>query len=100
MPKAPLALLLVPLSTSSGENLEHQVADTSAIDHHAQFADGLLPWVIAMAVATAAVVWWDHRSARRPRSDGSDPKTRLMAVAAWSDAGTSVSAPKSAAASL
>jgi hypothetical protein len=50
------ALVLDPLSTQSGETLEHAMPHTALIEKHAHLADGLLPWLIALAVG-AALLW-------------------------------------------
>jgi hypothetical protein len=47
---AVLAVVLVPLSTSSGEQLEHEVPHTALIERHTELADGLLPWVIGLLI--------------------------------------------------
>lgn len=53
-------LILDPLSTSSGESLEHQVGENALIERHAELADGLLPWLLALVVMAAALYAW-HR---------------------------------------
>jgi hypothetical protein len=58
------AVILVPLSTSSGESLEHQLPRTALIQAHTRLADGLLPWVIALTVLALAG-WWLHGLAGR-----------------------------------
>lgn len=63
---ATLALVLVPLATSSGENLEGSVGDSALVETHAEMGEQLLPWAIGMAVLAFALVWWD----RRERSAG------------------------------
>ena len=65
---ATLALVLVPLSTSTGENLEGQVGGNALIEAHAELADQLLPWAIGMAVLAFALGWLDRRE--RPRATG------------------------------
>lgn len=62
-----LALLLVPLSTSSGEELEERVRETQLIEKHTDMAEGLLPWVAILAVAALvmAVGTWRNRSGNR-----------------------------------
>ena len=52
-----LGLILVPISTSSGEELERRLPKSALIDRHAELADGLLPWVIVLAVAAAALLF-------------------------------------------
>lgn len=51
-----LALLLVPLSTSSGESLEERVPETALVERHAELAEGLLPWVIVLGVGALALL--------------------------------------------
>lgn len=54
------AVVLVPLSKESGEALEHRVGGNALIETHSQLAEGLLPWVVALAVVTSALALW-HR---------------------------------------
>lgn len=61
---AGVALVLTPLSTGSGERLEHVVGENALVERHAHLAEGLLPWVIALFVV--AVGLW--LLGRRPRS--------------------------------
>ncbi|MDP9830353.1 DUF2231 domain-containing protein [Kineosporia succinea] len=70
---AAVALALYPVTTASGESLEHRVGPDPLIEKHSHLADGLLPWLIILLVAAAAVtwLWWQEahpRSApaRRP----------------------------------
>lgn len=58
-------LILDPLSTSSGESLEHQVGGNALIEKHSELADGLLPWMIALVVMAAALYAWHWRQTRR-----------------------------------
>src|SRR4051794_33449524 len=55
---AALALALDPLSTQSGESLEHALPHSSLIEQHAHLADGLLPWLIGLFLTSAAYYWW------------------------------------------
>jgi uncharacterized membrane protein YdcZ (DUF606 family) len=75
---AGVALVLVPLSTQSGESLEHQVGRNTLVERHAQLADGLLPWVAGLFVAAAAL-WLLDRRRTRP---GSDAAPRWLPVVA------------------
>ena len=61
---AGLALVLVPLSTESGENLEHAVGENALVERHAELADGMLPWAIALFVVAAGLWLVDRRRAR------------------------------------
>jgi hypothetical protein len=60
------AVVLVPMSTSSGESLEETVPETALIEQHAHLADQLLPFTIALLVLSVAH-WWlvRHRPTRR-----------------------------------
>jgi hypothetical protein len=67
-----VALVLTPLSTSSGENLEHQLPENDLIEKHAELGGQLLPFTIALFVLAAAF-WWltrrtDSSETRRPRA--------------------------------
>jgi uncharacterized membrane protein len=63
---AVLAVILVPITTSSGESLEHALPRSDLIQAHVHLADGLLPWVIVLLVG-AAGVWWAQLAPSRPR---------------------------------
>lgn len=62
---AVVGLALDPLSTSSGESLEHQVSGNALIEKHAELADGLLPWLVVLVIAAACVFAWHWRAQRR-----------------------------------
>ena len=49
------ALVLVPITTSSGEWLQDQLPRTPLIERHADLGNSLLPWVAGMFVLSAAV---------------------------------------------
>jgi hypothetical protein len=57
---AVIALVLVPISTSSGEQLEHQLPESDLVERHAELADGMLPWALALAVMAVAVYALDR----------------------------------------
>lgn len=76
-----VALVLTPLSTASGENLEHSVAETSLIERHAELGDQLIPFTIALFVAAAAF-WWLARRPRAGRGPGAVARDRLRVVTA------------------
>ena len=87
------ALVLVPLSTQSGEALEERVKESALIETHAELAEGLLPWVIGLVVVAALLVWWywAERSASAPRA----PRwvaVALMVGALIASTGTTVQA--------
>jgi len=60
-----VALVLVPVTTSSGESLEHSLPHDALIETHAHLADGLLPWVIVLAVGALAALY-PRLAATRP----------------------------------
>lgn len=53
------ALVLVPIATQSGEALEERVTQTPLIEAHAELGEALLPWVIALAIVAAVLLWWN-----------------------------------------
>lgn len=67
-----VALVLTPLSTATGENLEHQLPHSDLIEEHARLGEQLLVFTIALTVLAAAF-WWltrgrDGTSPGRPRA--------------------------------
>jgi hypothetical protein len=52
-----LAVLLVPISTSSGEALEQRVGHSDVVENHAHLAEGLLLPVLVLALAAMALYW-------------------------------------------
>lgn len=67
---AAAAVVLVPLSSSSGEDLERALPRADLIEKHAHLADGLLPWVIALAVGAVALFWTRRREGVGPSGTG------------------------------
>ncbi|MDM7884379.1 hypothetical protein QUG92_04620 [Curtobacterium sp. RHCKG23] len=60
-----VALVSVPLATSSGEWLEHRERETALLERHTHLADGLLPWSIAVFVLLT--LWWGWNRFAVPR---------------------------------
>ncbi len=58
-----VALALTPLSTSSGEELEHRLGRNQLIEEHAQLGD-LLLWAVLPLALLAVATWWLRRSGR------------------------------------
>ena len=90
---ATIALVLVPLATSSGENLEGSVGDSALVEKHAELGDQLLPWALAVAVLSFALVWWDRRERSLPRGGanrGLAVALTVLAVVAGLGAGVQV----------
>ncbi len=84
-----IGLILVPLSTSTGETLERHVQRSALLEKHTRLADGLLPWMIALLVV-AVIAYVLQR-----RADRGNPTrkaiTALFTIAAIvAVAGTSV----------
>jgi len=75
-----LACVLVPLSTGSGEELEHRVGESKLIEEHAELADTLIWFVIPLA-AIAVVGYWLHRRASADRAPGSGLVVAVSALA-------------------
>jgi uncharacterized membrane protein YfcA len=67
-----VALVLVPLSTQSGETLEHSVGRSALVERHAELADGMLPWAIGLFVVALGLWLLDRRRARS--SDVAEPR--------------------------
>jgi hypothetical protein len=61
---AVLSVILDPISTQSGEALEHRLPRTQLVQDHAHLADGLLPWVIGLFVGSVALYWRGRRVQR------------------------------------
>lgn len=73
-------LVLVPVSTSSGEALEENVAETALLEKHAELGEGLLVWVIVLVVAAAAL-FYIHRRERASEDSSSGLGKGVMAAA-------------------
>jgi hypothetical protein len=68
-PNAILALvvvMLVPLTTSAGEWLEHRVPRSDLVHQHAELGDTAIYYAIPIAVL-ALLVWWRQRESASPR---------------------------------
>jgi len=61
-----VALVLTPLSTATGEDLEHDVPETRLIEEHAHLGDQLLPLTLGLFVLAAAF-WWLTRGQEAER---------------------------------
>lgn len=56
-----LGLVMVPLATSSGENLERNVEQTAQLREHTQLGDTLLPFMVVVTVLAFALAWFELR---------------------------------------
>ncbi len=54
---AVLSVVLVPITSSSGESLEHALPRSALVEQHAHLGDQLLPWVIVLAVGALGLSW-------------------------------------------
>jgi hypothetical protein len=66
---------LVPLSTGSGESLQHRVGETRLVEEHAELA-GTLIWFVIPLAAVAVAAYWLHR-----RSTGGQPGGKGLVAA-------------------
>ncbi|ONH28858.1 DUF2231 domain-containing protein [Pseudofrankia asymbiotica] len=53
------ALVLVPITSHSGEQLRARLPDNPLIARHAELGDTLLPWVAGLFVAALLLLWND-----------------------------------------
>jgi len=54
------ALILVPITTHTGEQLRDRLPDNPLIARHAELGDSLLPWVAGLFVAALLLLWNDN----------------------------------------
>jgi uncharacterized membrane protein len=74
-----VAMILTPMSTASGEELEERVGDTAAIERHAELGEQLIWFTVALFVVAVAF-WW---VGRRPADGGETTSlTRRPAIRA------------------
>jgi uncharacterized membrane protein len=52
-----MAIVLVPITTSSGEALQEHEGHSALLERHTEIADGLLLPVLVLAVAAVALYW-------------------------------------------
>lgn len=74
-----VALILTPLSTASGENLEHDVAETTLLEKHTEMGEQLLPFTIALFVLAVGFWWLDRRRTTAPDAATHAGTTGLIA---------------------
>lgn len=84
-----IGLILVPLSTSTGETLERHVPRTALLEEHTHMAEGLLPWMIALVVASGAMYYLLRRGSEH-RNTGRALRIGIAALAIVSVVGTTV----------
>ena len=64
-----LVVILVPITVAAGQSLEAVVGQRPGVDQHAGLGGMLLPWAIAMLVASAAQWAWYRWGVPRATSD-------------------------------
>ncbi|WP_183101292.1 DUF2231 domain-containing protein [Nocardioides pelophilus] len=79
-----LSVALIPVATSSGEELAHRVGEPEA---HEELGESLLWFAVPLLVLVVVLVWLSHRQSRaQATSDPSDPTgpraTRLVTAVA------------------
>ncbi len=84
---AALATLAVGLAQGSGEELQHSVKETQLVEDHAEAGQQVLPWAIALTVASALVVAAPELLARRPQLPGRAVTGAVLVLALVSAAG-------------
>jgi uncharacterized membrane protein len=67
---AVVGLVLVPVATSSGENLEQGVQSTPTLEEHTELGDTLLPFMIVLTILALALFVVERRRRTVPVSDG------------------------------
>lgn len=72
-----VAVILTPLSTSSGESFEHQLGHSRLIEDHSHLADLLLWWVVPLAMLAAALYWLHSFRGGQPQRAGN----RVLSIA-------------------
>ncbi|KGJ71799.1 hypothetical protein GY21_19740 [Cryobacterium roopkundense] len=85
------ALVLVPISTETGEALEARVGDSALIEIHSELAEGLLPWVIGLVVVAGVMLWRSYVD-RAPRRTPKWIAIAIIAAAVITSTGTMVQA--------
>jgi hypothetical protein len=86
-----VGVILVPMSTSTGETLEEHVANTAALHRHTEMAEGLLPWMIGLFVlAVVAYVLQRRAAADRGPAKAVTVAVSFLAIAAAIGTGVQV----------
>jgi hypothetical protein len=77
-----LSCVLVPLSTGSGEELQHRVGETSLVEKHQELADTLIWFVIPLAVVAVVGYWMQRRAGTEGKTSGKTSGRGLVAAVA------------------
>ena len=84
-----IGVILVPLSTSTGETLERHVERSALLEKHTDMAEGLLPWMIGLFVF-AAIGYALHFRRNRGQSAGRLLTAAVSLLAVVAALGTTV----------
>lgn len=79
---AAAALILDPLSTASGEALQHELPRSALIRQHAELADALLPWLVGLLICAIALyaLRWPRVTSRWTPPDALFPVVTVVSV--------------------
>lgn len=75
-----VALVLTPLSTASGENLEHDLPGSELIEEHAELGEQLLVFTIALFVVAVAFWWLTRRTGSGDGVASTRPRALVVGV--------------------
>lgn len=84
------ALVLTPLSERSGEALEKRVGETPLVETHAELGEGLLVWVLPLALVAGALFWLAVRERGVAAGDG--PPAPRAGLPRWTTIALAVAA--------
>lgn len=84
-----VGLILVPLSTSTGETLEEHVRETALLESHSEMAEGLLPWMIGLTAMTL-ISYVVHRRSTPERPTRQAVSATIAILVVLSVVGTTV----------
>ncbi|MEO6605349.1 MAG: DUF2231 domain-containing protein [Aeromicrobium sp.] len=84
-----IALILVPLSTSTGETLERHVERSALLEKHTDAAEALLPWMIGL-LAVAVIGYVLHYRSKRGHSVSQAVTVTVAVLAIVATVGTTV----------
>jgi len=84
-----IGLILVPLSTSTGETLDKHVKNSALLEKHTDMAEGLLPWMLALLVF-AVIGYALHYRSNRGQSAGRGLTVAVAVLAVIAALGTTV----------
>ncbi|QIK67735.1 hypothetical protein G7072_16520 [Nocardioides sp. HDW12B] len=87
---AVVSTVLVPISTSSGENFEEQLGGSKLIEEHAELGEMLIWWCLGMLAVAVALTVVGRRSARSSRAPSKGTALALAVAGVVACVGTLV----------